>query len=74
MKFIELTMTTGKKVLVNLSQAQAILPVYPKSQNMKDGAHSHITGINNNGGIRFRETYEEIKEKLLKVERHILII
>ena len=68
MVYIELTMTTGKKVLVNLSQAQAILP------SSKEGANSHITGINNNGGIRFRKTYEEIKEKLLKVERHILII
>jgi len=58
MVYIELTMTTGKKVLVNLSQAQAILPI------SKEGANSHITGINNNGGIRFSETYEEIKEKL----------
>ena len=58
MKFIELTSTTGIKILVNISQAQAILP------SSKEGANSHITGINNNGGIRFRETYEEIKEKL----------
>ena len=50
-------MTTGKKVLVNLSQAQAILPI------SKEGANSHITGINI-GAIRFRETYDEIKEKL----------
>ena len=67
MVYLELTMTTGKKVLVNLSQAQAILPIYPLSKQMKDGANSHITGINNNGGIRFSETYEEIKEKLLEV-------
>tara|TARA_R110000824_G_scaffold314000_3_gene500837 strand:+ start:1418 stop:1627 length:210 start_codon:yes stop_codon:yes gene_type:complete len=63
MVYIELTMTTGKKVLVNLSQAQAILPCFKKG----DGANSHITGINNNGGIRFIETYEEIKEILKKV-------
>ena len=61
MKFIELTSTTGIKILVNISQAQAILP------SSKEGAKSHITGINNNGGIRFRETYEEIKGKLLEV-------
>ena len=61
MVYIELTTTTGKKVLVNLSQAQAILP------SSQEGAKSHITGINNNGGIGFRETYEEIKEILKKV-------
>ena len=66
MVYIELTTTTGKKVLVNLSQAQAILP------SSQEGAKSHITGINNNGGIGFRETYEEIKEKLLKAEIYIL--
>ena len=58
MVYIELTTETGMKTLVNLSQAQAILPT------SKEGANSHITGINNNGGIRFRETYDEIKEKL----------
>ena len=74
MVYIELTMTTGKKVLVNLSQAQAILPVFPKQTISKDGANSHITGINNNGGIRFRETYEEIKEKLTSGLYRVAII
>ena len=68
MVYIELTMTTGKKVLVNLSQAQAILP------SSQEGAKSHITGINNNGGIRFRETYEEIKEKLTSGLYRVAII
>jgi hypothetical protein len=59
--FIELTLSnTGKKALVNVSQAQTILELIVKN------AHdvTHITGINNNGGIKFRETYKEIKKKL----------
>jgi hypothetical protein len=53
MIFIELTYINGKKTLINLSQAEAIL-----SNSDVEGKNTHITGINNNGGISFKETYE----------------
>lgn len=71
MVYIELTTETGMKTLVNLSQAQAILDI---SKRQHAESNSHISGINNNGGIRFRETYEEIKEKLTSGLYRVAII
>jgi len=68
MIFIELTWAEkGKKMLVNVEQAQKFMDATNLSTDeRRRDAKVSISGISNNGGVWVKETYEEIKQKLIE--------
>lgn len=55
--FIELTTPEGEKLLANVSQIKRILNSSGKEKN----ENTFIVGLNNNGGIYVRESYDDIQ-------------
>jgi hypothetical protein len=69
--FIELTTPQGEKFLANVSH---ILRVINNSGD-KPNENTYISGLNNNGGIYVRESYEDIQKALYdKLRLHNPII
>jgi hypothetical protein len=71
MIFIELTDgNTGKKFLANVQLAQRFLDSEETISNSrsfeKANGKSYISGLTNNGGFYIRETYQEVKQKLIE--------
>jgi hypothetical protein len=58
--FIELTSSEGNKFIANVSQIKRIVDTKGSNKN----ENTFITGINNNGGLYVKESYEDIQKAI----------
>lgn len=58
--FIELTSSEGYKFIANVSQIKRIVDTKGSDKN----ENTFITGINNNGGLYVKESYEDIQKSI----------
>jgi hypothetical protein len=69
--FIELTSSEGNKFIANVSQIKRIVDTKGSDKN----ENTFIVGINNNGGLYVKESYEDIHKAICeKLRLHNPII